>query len=96
MEAICQPLDFLGVNYYFPVYLRAGDPADLRQHEVPARAGVPGVVECRPGEFGRTSMGWLVDPGGLYDLLLSLSRRAPGLELYVTENGCAARAISRQ
>jgi beta-glucosidase len=96
METICQPLDFLGVNYYFPVYLRAGDPADLRRHERPARSGVAGAVEYRPGELGRTSMGWLVDPNGLYDLLLSLSRRAPGLELYVTENGCAAEDYVNQ
>ena len=35
-------------------------------------------------------MGWLVDPDGLYDVLLRLSEQAPGLPLYVTENGCAA------
>ena len=35
-------------------------------------------------------MGWLVDPDGLYDLLLQLSKEAPGLPLYITENGCAA------
>ena len=35
-------------------------------------------------------MGWLVDPDGLYELLLRLAKDAPGLPLYVTENGCAA------
>ena len=35
-------------------------------------------------------MGWLVDADGLYDLLLRLSGRRPGLPLYITENGCAA------
>ena len=35
-------------------------------------------------------MGWLVDPEGLYELLLRLSKEAPGLPLYITENGCAA------
>ncbi len=90
METISQPLDFLGVNYYAPVYLRAGDPADLRRNEEPARCAVPGVVEYRPDWLERTSMGWLVDPDGLYDLLLRLSKDAPGLALYITENGCAA------
>ena len=35
-------------------------------------------------------MGWLVDADGLYDLLLQVSGKAPGLPLYITENGCAA------
>ncbi len=90
MAAISQPLDFLGVNYYSPVFLRHGDPADLRRNEEPARGGVPGVVAYRPDWIERTAMGWLVDPDGLYELLLRLSADAPGLPLYITENGCAA------
>jgi beta-glucosidase len=90
MEAIGVPLDFLGVNYYSPIFLRAGDPADLRKNEEPARCAVPGVVEYRPGWLERTAMGWLVDPSGLHDLLVDLSKEAPGLPVYVTENGCAA------
>ena len=90
LEIIGQPLDFLGINYYSPVFLRAGDPADLRRNEEPARCGLPGVVEYRPGHLERTPMGWLVDPGGLYHLLTDLSAQAPGLPLYITENGCAA------
>ncbi|HWG61641.1 MAG TPA: GH1 family beta-glucosidase [Streptosporangiaceae bacterium] len=90
METISQPIDFLGVNYYSPVYLRAGNPDDLRQHEQAPRCGLPGVVEYRPSDLERTPMGWLVDPEGLYELLMRLSKQAPGLPLYVTENGCAA------
>ena len=89
-DTISQPVDFIGVNYYSPVYLRAGDPADLRRNEEPARCGLPGVVEYRPAELRRTPMGWLVDPDGLHDLLLQVSKEAPGVPLYVTENGCAA------
>ena len=44
MDIIRQPVDFLGVNYYSPVYLRAGDPDDLRSGEELARCGLPGVV----------------------------------------------------
>ena len=87
---IQQPLDFLGINYYAPVYLRAGDPDDLRQHEEPASCGLPGVVEYRPSELERTPMGWLVNSDGLYQLLVRLSEEAPGLPLYVTENGRAS------
>ena len=35
-------------------------------------------------------MDWLIDPDGLYELLVRLSKDAPGLPLYITENGCAA------
>ncbi len=90
METISAPIDFLGVNYYSPVFLRAGDPADLRRNEEPARCAVPGVVEYRPQQLERTPMGWLVDPDGLHQLLLDLSKQAPGLPLYITENGRAA------
>jgi beta-glucosidase len=90
LETIRASIDFLGVNYYSSVYLRAGDPADLRRNEELARCAVPGVVEYRPDWLERTSMGWLVDADGLYDILLRLSKDAPGLALYITENGCAA------
>jgi beta-glucosidase len=90
MEIISQRLDFLGINYYSPVFLRAGDPADLRRNEVPARSGALDVVEYRPGQLERTTMGWLVDADGLYELLLEVSKQAPGLPLYITENGRAA------
>ena len=89
LATIHQPLDFLGVNYYSPIFLRHGDPADLRRNEEPARGGVPGVVGYRPDTLDRTAMGWLVDPEGLYELLLRLHIEAPGLPLYITENGCA-------
>jgi beta-glucosidase len=90
LATIGAPLDFLGVNYYSPIFLRAGDANDLRRNEEPLRAGLPGVVGYRPEGLTRTPMGWLVDPEGLYELLLRLSKDAPGLPLYVTENGCAA------
>jgi beta-glucosidase len=91
LAAISQPIDFLGVNYYSSVYLRAGDQADLRQHEAAPKTALPAsVVEYRPPEFEVTPMGWLVDPEGLYEHLLRVSKQAPHLALYVTENGRAA------
>jgi len=90
LETISQRLDFLGVNYYSPILLRAGDPDDLRRNEEPARSAVPGVVEYRPDELERTTMGWLVDADGLHEILLEVSKQAPGLPLYITENGRAA------
>ena len=90
LETISAPIDFLGVNYYSPIFLRAGDPEDLRRDEQPARCEVPGVVEYLPSELERTNMDWLVDPTGLHQILVEVSRQAPSLRLYVTENGCAA------
>jgi beta-glucosidase len=87
MRAICAPVDFLGLNYYSPHYVRLGDWDDLRQGES-ALAGHPGVVSYLPPEIPRTVMGWLVEPEGLYDTLRALDLEAPGLPLYITENGC--------
>jgi len=89
MAAICAPLDFLGLNYYCPYYVRLGDWDDLRLGESP-QPGHPGVVNYVPPELPRTNMGWIVEPEGLYDTLRALDREAPRLPLYITENGCAA------
>jgi beta-glucosidase len=91
MAAISAPIDFLGVNYYRPQHLRAGDPANLRLREFPPIPGIEGgVVEYYPQEMELTNMDWLIDPDGLYELLIRLSGDAPGLPLYITENGRAA------
>jgi beta-glucosidase len=90
MATIGQPIDFLGINYYASTYLRAGDPTDLRRNESLPRCDLPGVVEYGPDWLERTDMGWIVDADGLYDLLTRLSKDAPGLALFITENGCAA------
>ena len=89
MEAIGAPLDFLGVNYYRPHYVRRGDWSQLLLGESPV-PDHPGFVEYLPPERPRTVMGWLVEPDGLYDTLTRLHRETGGLPLYVTENGCAA------
>lgn len=91
LAAISAPIDFLGVNYYRPQHLRAGDPANLRLREYPPVPGTSGdVVEYYPDGLETTNMDWLIDPEGLYELLIRLSKDAPGLPLYITENGCAA------
>jgi beta-glucosidase len=89
MDRVCAPLDFLGLNYYCPYYVRTGDWDDLRLGESPL-PGYPGVVSYAPPEIPRTNMGWLIEPDGLYDALRTLDREAPRLPLYITENGCAA------
>jgi beta-glucosidase len=91
MELIGAPIDFLGLNYYFPTYLRPGDPDNLKRHEEETHLGRD-VVAYQPEGMSQTNMGWpwVIDPGGLYELLMRVSKKAPGLPLYVTENGRAA------
>lgn len=76
MEAIAAPMDFLGVNYYFPEVVRhAPDQHPLRTSIV------------YPQDRQRTDFGWEVSPQGLIDLLERVARDYPTGDLYVTENG---------
>ncbi|MFJ3643446.1 GH1 family beta-glucosidase [Streptomyces sp. NPDC090108] len=95
LRAIKAPLDALGLNYYTPALVSAasGDLEGPRAdgHGASAHSPWPGADDVlfhqTPGE--RTEMGWTVDPTGLYDLITRYARQAPGLPLYITENGAA-------
>jgi beta-glucosidase len=76
LQAIATPLDFLGVNYYSRVVVRAG--AD----------GEPVAKRVVPEEE-LTEMGWEVFPQGLYELLVRLEREYRPAKIYITENGAA-------
>jgi beta-glucosidase len=89
MQLIGAPLDFLGVNYYSPHFVRLADPHGCGAGETPI-VGMPRVIAVKPPQLPRTSQGLVVEPNGLYDLLVSVSSEiATGCVLYVTENGCA-------
>jgi beta-glucosidase len=77
LEVIGKPIDFLGVNYYFVARVRA-DPD----------AGPLGVAQV-PGEGALTAMGWEVEPGGLYELLVRLRDDYGPIPIAITENGAA-------
>lgn len=97
MEAISQPIDFLGVNYYdtrvVAASSRLGEAAQAGFH-VPAAApeGAGAVFGAqavgRPGAT-RTATGWEVDPSGLTYVLSLVADNYTSVPLYVTENGCA-------
>ena len=77
LEAIAQPLDYLGVNFYRPnVVVAAQDDSVLGLREVPQDAD-------------RTAMGWPVVPTALTELLVGLKRDYGDLPLLITENGAA-------
>jgi beta-glucosidase len=76
LELISQPLDFLGVNYYFPKRIAAGGEPPL------------GVRYADPvGPL--TTMGWEQDPSGLHEILVRIRRDYGDFPIYITENGAA-------
>jgi beta-glucosidase len=94
--AIHQPLDFLGLNYYTPTVVSAvsegsaperNDGHGASEHSPWVAADNLVQFHLAPGDV--TDMGWVIDPTGLTDLLLRFHREAPGLPLYITENGAA-------
>jgi beta-glucosidase len=77
LEAIAQPIDFLGVNNYTSPLVAADVDDGNRSRFI------------RREDVDRTDMGWEVVPEGLRDLLLRLARDYAPKAIYVTENGAA-------
>jgi len=89
LEVTSAPLDFLGVNYYFPARVRA---VPHREPE-PALRQIDDLGLAAPllADDEVTEMGWPVDADGIRRLMLWLHETYPGLPpVYVTENGRAA------
>ena len=88
LATIAAPLDFLGVNYYFPSRVRAApydqdDPALRTADDL-------GTEEVISPDQELTAMGWPVEPVGLTRLLAWLRDTYPNLPpIYITENGRA-------
>ncbi|MDQ4214985.1 glycoside hydrolase family 1 protein [Microbacterium sp. ASV81] len=102
LETIATPLDCLGINYYHGELLSGtpqpgaeGTPHDggadggnarLTRSPFPAADDVHWVERGLP----RTGMDWEVQPEGLTRVLRRIGTEyAPGIPLYVTENGAA-------
>ena len=91
------PLDVLGVNYYSTQLVRRRDGERSPTEGVAdGHTDGPGSpwVAADDVEFVRpsgpyTAMGWNIDPSGMTELLVRLSREYPALPLMVTENGAA-------
>jgi beta-glucosidase len=89
LETTSVPLDFLGVNYYFPARVRDVPHAEPE----PALRRIDDLGTASPllADDEVTEMGWPVDADGLRRLMLWLHETYPGLPpVYVTENGRAA------
>ncbi|MFJ7626022.1 GH1 family beta-glucosidase [Streptomyces sp. NPDC097595] len=96
LEAIARPVDVLGINYYTPTLVstpdRAGSGSGNDVHGASDHSPWPGseriafhLADGKP----TTAMNWSIDPNGLYNLLMDVTREHPGIPLMVTENGAA-------
>jgi beta-glucosidase len=85
LETIAEPIDFLGVNYYFRHYIR--DAPDVEPSQTPfSDLDARGIV---PHDAEKTAMGWPVDPEGFTQILVRIKDEYRDLPIYVTENGRA-------
>jgi len=80
LKVIHQPLDFLGVNYYFTDTIRHSVDGGLLKAQ--------GRPHSAPG-WGYTEMGWGVNPAGMEAVLKDIAQNYTTIPLYITENGCA-------
>jgi len=78
LKTVRQPVDFLGVNYYAPAYVRL----DLNAPSKIAQAHPPKGAEL--DAFGRH-----IDPSGLFEVLDRVRREYGAPKMMVTENGCS-------
>jgi beta-glucosidase len=76
LEAIRQPIEFLGVNHYSRAYIQADSKALLGFQVVPP-----------PPETPRTSFDWEINPQEFRDLLFWLHDIYRCPPIYITENG---------
>jgi beta-glucosidase len=79
LEAISTPIDFLGVNYYTSVAIKAGE--EEGEH--------PGVAPGPNPPEGFTEMGWAVTPAALTEFLRRIRREYWKGPIYITENGAS-------
>jgi beta-glucosidase len=87
-QTIAQPLDFLGINYYSRMVVRAG-VGPRHQPDATSVWVASNDVEFVSRDLPRTAMGWEIDAQGLHDILSRVQRDYGPLPLYVTENGAA-------
>jgi beta-glucosidase len=83
LEIISQPLDTLGINYYFSMKNSGVDENGVVLADGnPAGRGVPYGLP-------RTAMGWEIMPEDFTAVLTRVGRDYPGVPIFVTENGAA-------
>ncbi len=84
MKQIAAPLDFLGINYYFPMHSMLTNAQQNRDGFMRIQS-----EELIARGYKLTEMGWPVDANGLIDLLNSLQKEYGPKAFYITENGAS-------
>lgn len=84
LDIIATPIDFLGINYYFPAVARAVS-RDTNELAFETRS----AEEAAAAGKEITAMGWEVDPEAFADLLTHVQREYSPKAIYITENGMA-------
>ncbi|MCO5221853.1 MAG: GH1 family beta-glucosidase [Thermomicrobiales bacterium] len=79
LEIIATPSDFIGVNFYNPTYVEAGNEPPLFSRKID------------PPNLPRTDMGWIVEPSALTDLVTRIHTDYGEIwtKQYIFENGAA-------
>ena len=82
LKTISSPLDFLGINVYTPVYIRAEESK-------------PGFVRVKnPSSYPHMASPWLdIGPEALYWAVRHVARIWNAQEIYITENGCSSADV---
>ncbi|CAN7447054.1 GH1 family beta-glucosidase [Arthrobacter sp. LjRoot78] len=91
LRNIHQPIDFYGLNYYYPVKVATGrGPADSPAGTAEAMARVPFHLAAFP-EYDLTGFGWPVAPDHIGVLLREMKDRYGDAlpPLYITESGAS-------
>ena len=79
MVNIKQPLDFWGLNYYTPTFVR----------DASIESAYPSTEEAKRDNVEQTDIGWETKPDCLTDLLVRLYAEYTLPPCYITENGAA-------
>lgn len=89
LPTIAQPLDWIGINYYFDILLRARQADDPTARPLLQYPTVTGATDAAM-RTEHTDMGWPITPEGFTELLVRLHDDHPNLPpVFITENGCA-------
>jgi len=84
MDLISQPMDFLGVNHYMTFAVSFTPRGGLLKFS---------MEQVSAPNWGRTQVGWGVNPAGLTAALLDIKEEYGNPKVYVTENGCATADV---
>ncbi|GLB67472.1 GH1 family beta-glucosidase [Arthrobacter mangrovi] len=102
LAIMSQPLDFYGLNYYFPTRIAPGPgpstgpdavPEGLPDHKLEDTADLPFHITGW-AQYERTGFGWPVAPDYLAVALTEMARRYPGLPpVFITEGGASFQDV---